>query len=595
MMLKPNKHFSVFMVIVLFLSACSLFDPKLDDDDSQLKTRLAQMIQAERGNLNAGEQMDFQFGSVLSGGGSVPNPNTPQGWIEMIDRYQMVSDIPIIYGADAVHGHNNVEGATIFPHNIGLGATNDPDLVKKIGVAVGEEMLATGVHWNFAPCLAVVQDIRWGRTYESYSEDSGIVSILGTSYIQGLQSTGIAASAKHYFADGGTLSGTSVRYNIDQGDVILSEEDLRRIHLYPYLSAINEADVLTIMVSFSSIDGVKMSESTYWITDVLKGELGFKGMVVSDWEAIHQLEGSLYDQVVKSINAGIDMLMEPNESKAVLDNLFKAVKNGDILMSRIEDALNRINFVKQELRLLNDSFPDSNPNLFNSVEHRQLAAEAVSKSLVLLKNEDILPLRKDMDILLIGPGADNAGLASGGWTITWQGQDNGSKFPQATTLLEAFKSVANQNGGSVTTNPSKIDSVDIVVLALAEMPYAEGEGDAVDLKLDGDFMHPDNTKAIEFAKNSNKPVITILSAGRPRIITSELEDWDAFVMAWLYGTEAQGITEVLYGDRDFTGKLPVTWPKSNDTFSLSSMNPDRDTTNILFDFGYGLTTSRPGQ
>jgi len=193
-----------------------------------------------------------------------------------------------------------------------------------------------------------------------------------------------------------------------------------------------------------------------------------------------------------------------------------------------------------------------------------------------------------MDILLIGPGADNAGLASGGWTITWQGQDNGSKFPQATTLLEAFQAVASQNGGSVTTNPSKIDDVDVVVLALAEMPYAEGEGDAVNLNLDGDFMHPENAKAIEFAKKTNKPVVTILTAGRPRIITSDLEDWDAFVMAWLYGTEAQGITDVLYGDMDFTGQLPVTWPKSNETFNLSSMNQDRDINNILFDFGYGL-------
>ena len=584
-----RKLIVYMMVLGLLLGGCAKPDPKPDDTQPTIEEKVAQMIQAERYSLTQSDQENYQLGSVLSGGGSVPSSNTPQGWIDLIASYQEVSDIPVIYGVDAVHGHNNANGATIFPHNIALGATNDPELIKKIGIAVGKELLATGVHWNFAPCLAVVQDIRWGRTYESYSENPQLVSDLGTAFIQGIQSTGIAATAKHYLADGGTIFGTSGgSYKIDQGDAQLDEETLRTIHLYPYLSAIAQGNVLSVMISFSSINGLKMHANDYWINDVLKDELNFKGLVVSDWEAIHQLEGSLYMQLVSAVNAGVDLLMEPNNWKNVYTTMLRAVKNGDIAEERIDDAFSRIQYVKEQLGLIDETFPQGKASDFNAEEHRALAREAVSKSLVLLKNNNVLPLSKSSNILLIGPGADNAGLASGGWTVSWQGEMNDSKLPQATTLKEAFESVANENGATIFSDVAQVDQADVVVVVLSETPYAEGVGDASDLGLSGNTMHPDNMAAIEFARTSKKPVVVLLNSGRPRVVGDEIDDWDALVMTWLYGSEAQGITDVLYGDLDFTGKLPVTWPKTSDTSNTSSMAGDRDMDNVLFDFGYGL-------
>lgn len=587
------SHFKKWISLLLTLTLIAGCAPKPIEvnEDEVLFKKIAQLVQAERNNFAYADSIDYTLGSVLSGGGSHPTSNNAAGWRNLVSQYQKQSPTPIIYGVDAVHGHNNLKGATIFPHNIGLGATQDEDLLYRIGVATGKEVSATGVHWNFAPTLAVAQDIRWGRTYESYSEDPNIVSSLGLAYIKGLQSTGIAATAKHFLADGATKFNPDSGYKLDQGDAPLDEETLRRIHLYPYYVAIQEGEVLTVMISYSSINGEKLHGSKYWITDVLKGELGFKGLVISDWEAIHQLEGSLYQQIVQSMNAGIDMLMQPYNWKSVVDTMFRAVKNNDISRERIDDAYERVMYVKTQLGLLDNTFEMANESVINSNEHKALAREAVAKSLVLLKNQNqVLPLQKTAKILLIGPGIDNAGLASGGWTFSWQGENSSQNLPQATTLKKAFEAVASAHGGMITTDRSKINEVDVVILALAELPYAEGVGDATDLSLTGSMMHPDNQDAINFAKTSNKPVVTILTAGRPRLIHEELKDWDAFVMAWLYGSEAAGITDVLYGDLDFTGKLPFTWPKTSNTDVISSQNSQRDVNQILFDIGYGLKT-----
>jgi beta-glucosidase len=585
-----TRYKSIFLLFIaaLLVSGCANEQAPVNEDEI-LRSKIAQLVQAERNNFTAQQWADYPLGSILSGGGSRPADDSPAGWRSMVENYQDSTSVAVIYGVDAVHGHNNLLGATIFPHNIGLGAANDEDLMRRIGIATGKEVSATGVHWNFAPTLAVVQDIRWGRTYESYSENPQIVSALGSAYIQGLQSVGIAATAKHFLADGATVFGTgSGSYLLDQGDAQLDEAEIRRVHLYPYLAAIREADVLTVMVSFSSINGDKMHASKYWLTDVLKGELGFKGLVISDWEAIHQLPGSLYQQIVLSINAGVDMLMEPFLWKESVDAMVRAVKNGDISKERIEDAYQRVMYVKEKLGLIDGSFEVYDESVIHSQEHQELAREAVSKSLVLLKNMGVLPLKKNAKILLIGPGADNAGLASGGWTFSWQGESTGNQLPQATTLKQAFESVAGVNGGMITTDVTKINEVDVVVLALAENPYAEGVGDANDLSLNGSLMNSANKEAIELAKLSKKPVVTILTAGRPRLVNEELKDWDAFVMAWLYGSEANGITDVLYGDVNFTGKLPFSWPKTSETGNISTENPNRDDSNIQFEFGFGL-------
>lgn len=585
-----TRYKSIFLLLIaaLLVSGCANKQPPVNEDEI-LRSKIAQLVQAERNNFTAQQWAEYPLGSILSGGGSRPADDSAFGWRSMVENYQKSTSVPVIYGVDAVHGHNNLLGATIFPHNIGLGAANDEDLMRRIGIATGKEVSATGVHWNFAPTLAVVQDIRWGRTYESYSENPQIVSKLGSAYIQGLQSVGIAATAKHFLADGATVFGTgSGSYLLDQGDAQLDEAEIRRVHLYPYLSAIRDAEVLTVMVSFSSINGDKMHASKYWLTDVLKGELGFKGLVISDWEAIHQLPGSLYQQIVLSINAGVDMLMEPFLWKESVDAMVRAVKNGDISKQRIEDAYQRVMYVKEKLGLLDGSFEVYDESVIHSQEHQELAREAVSKSLVLLKNNGVLPLKKTAKILLIGPGADNAGLASGGWTFSWQGESTGNQLPQATTLKQAFESVAGVHGGMITTDVTKINEVDVVVLALAENPYAEGVGDANDLSLNGSLMNSANKQAIELAKLSKKPVVTILTAGRPRLVNEELKDWDAFVMAWLYGSEANGITDVLYGDVNFTGKLPFSWPKTSETGNISTENPNRDDSNIQFEYGFGL-------
>ena len=590
---------SVVLALGLFsLSACSKTPEENPIDTLEervaamtLEEKLGQMVQAERNAASSAMVNDLNLGSILSGGGSHPNPNTPQGWLTMTTAFRNASlnsssGIPVLYGVDAVHGHNNLLGAVLFPHNIALGATRDADLVERIGAAVAIQLKATGVPWNFAPCVAVVQDIRWGRSYESFGENTDLVSDLGVAFTKGLQGEGVLATAKHYIADGGTDFNPANGYPIDQGDVSVDEATIRSIHLPPYVALIDEADVHSVMVSFSSINGKKVHGSKYWVTDVLKSELGFEGLVVSDWEAIHQLPGSLTFQVAAAVNAGVDLLMEPYQYESVLTALKQAVNANAIKIERVDDAVLRILKVKEWLGLLDG--PETAPSIDLAAD-QALAREAVAKSQVLLKNNGVLPLAKNTKILLVGPGVDNIALQAGGWSFSWQGESTSANFPNGTSILDAFTTVAEANGGSVTTDKSKINQVDVVVVVLAEKAYAEGVGDSPDLSLTGKMSHPDNASALNVAKLSKKPVVTLLLSGRPLIVTEELKNWDAFVMSWQFGTEAAGVTDVLYGDVPFTGKLPVTWPKTEEANLTSSMLLNRDTSLIEFDYGFGLT------
>jgi len=590
-------------VLVIVLVAFSLVSCKKEPEviltpleeklaSMTLDEKLGQMIQAERYSIDVTKIQNTNMGSVLSGGGSHPNPNTVQGWLDLTSDLNHgalsgSAELPLLYGIDAVHGHNNLKGAVLFPHNIALGATHDADLLERIGKATAVQLKATGISWDFAPCLAVVQDVRWGRTYESYSENTDLVSSLGAAFIKGLQSEGLMATAKHFIGDGGTVfDDTKNSYMLDQGNVTLSEAQIRDLFLPPYVAAIEE-NVLSVMVSFSSIDDEKMHASKYWITDVLKTELGFKGVVVSDWEAIHQLPGSLLSQVAASVNAGVDILMEPNAWRDVLGALKRAVENDMVPMSRIDDAVMRILYVKDELDL--ENFGSAS---LDDAGDKALAREAVAKSQVLLKNDGVLPLAKNADILLIGPGVNNAGLQNGGWSFSWQGESTGLNFPNATTLLAAFTEVATANGGHIYTDLKDASKADIVVLVLAEKPYAEGIGDTADLSLTGALAHEGNFDAIKQAQLTKKPVVTLLLTGRPLLVDEYLEDWDALVASWLFGTEAQGVTDVLYGDLPFSGTLSFTWPKTTEADQTSSMLPNRDMTKVQFDIGFGLTISK---
>ncbi|MFS1517288.1 glycoside hydrolase family 3 protein [Bacillus sp. SCS-151] len=554
-----------------------------------LDEKIGQMTQVDRRYLNSDNDIaSYHIGSLLSGGGSAPNPNTPEAWADMYDQYQSIAlssnlQIPIIYGIDAVHGHNNVYGATIFPHNIGLGATRNPTLLKEIGEATAKEVAGTGIDWTFAPCLCVNRNERWGRTYESYGEDPEIASSYST-IIEGLQGTSlndpssILANAKHWVGDGGTLGGD------DQGDTIISEQELRDIHIAPFIDAI-EKGVGSVMISYSSWNGEKLHGHKYLITDVLKGELGFTGFVVSDWAAIDQLPGDYASDVQTSINAGIDMVMVPDDYRTFINTLRTEVNEGRVSISRIDDAVERILTKKFELGLFEQPFTDRTfTSTIGSQEHRNIARDAVRQSQVLLKNDNsILPLSKDLNkIFVAGKNADNIGNQSGGWTISWQGS-SGDITP-GTTILEGIQSTVSQNT-EVTYNERAIgldSSYDVAVVVIGETPYAEGNGDRpTNLGLDRTDI-----ATLQKIKRSGVPTVVILVSGRPMIVTDQLENWDAFIAAWLPGTEGQGVSDVLFGDYNFTGTLPLSWPRTEDQIPINVGDTPYDP---LFPYGFGLT------
>lgn len=567
-----------------------------------LAEKIGQMTQIEKNSIPPEDVANYFIGSVLSGGGGNPTPNNLQAWREMVQTYMRSAletrlAIPLIYGVDAVHGHNNVFGATIFPHNIGLGATRDADLVERIARATAREVLATNVHWDFAPAVSVPQDFRWGRTYEGYSENTALVSELGAAYVRGLQAEQehgewVLASVKHYVGDGGTTwdsrkdvhqagmgnwQAASSNWRIDQGDTRVDEETLRRVHLAPYKDAI-DAGAENIMVSFSSWNGLKMHAHEYLLTQVLKGEWGFKGFLVSDWMALTHLSANEYETVVIAINAGLDMVMVPYDYKTFIQQLTLAVEKGDVPLSRIDDAVERILRVKFILGLFEQSMTDESYLAdFGGENHRVIAREAVQKSLVLLKHEgDVLPLKAGETIGLAGQGADDIGLACGGWTITWQGGTG--TITEGTTLLEGLKI---QTDVIYRPNGDFNQHVETAIVVVSEKPAAEGEGDCEDLTL-----YPEDTALIERVRAQCDQLILVIYAGRPRIVTHIVQHCDAIVMAWLPGSEAHAIADVLLGDVAFTGKLPVTWIASMDQLPLSQF--EASGANPMWKFGHGL-------
>jgi beta-glucosidase len=564
-----------------------------------LDEKIGQMTLVEKDSITGDAVLQYFVGGVLSGGGGAPASNNTQEWAKMVDNFQEAAlktrlGIPIIYGVDAVHGHGNLKGAVIFPHNIGLGATRDPDLVKRIAQATAAEMAATNIRWNYAPVVAVGQDIRWGRTYEVFSENTGLVTEMGVAYLEGLQGESLSdymsvlATPKHYLGDGGTLWGTSKHgnYKIDQGDMQVDEATLRALYLPPY-QAVVEAGAQSIMVSFSSWNGTKMHAQNYLLTEVLKNELGFEGFLVSDWQAIDQIDRDYYKAVVTAINAGIDMNMVPSDYRKFIETMKQAVQNGDISEERIDDAVRRILVVKFNMGLFEQPF--SNPDLFNLVgnqEHRTLAREAVAKSLVLLKNgNNALPVAKNTPLIfLAGEGADDIGIQCGGWTIKWQGSVG--PITPGTTIKDAIQATAS---GRVQYNRfGKYDNVldengqpaiaDVGIVVVSEKPYTEGEGDSDDLVLSQAYVD-----LIARVRERSQKVVVLMISGRPLMIAEALDMADAWVAAWLPGTEGQGVADVLFGDMPFTGKTPFTWPASMDQLPVGSSQGSP-----LFPFGYGI-------
>ncbi|MGW3345707.1 glycoside hydrolase family 3 N-terminal domain-containing protein [Nonomuraea rubra] len=561
-----------------------------------LDEKLGQMTQAERGSVSESDVTTYRLGSVLSGGGSAPSPNTATGWADMYDRYQNAAlatplGIPMIYGVDAVHGHNNVHGATIFPHNIGLGATRDPALAERIGRAVAEEVSGTGIDWNFAPCLCVARNDRWGRTYESFGETPDLPSSMA-SIITGMQGStldgpaSVLATAKHYVGDGGTTNGT------DQGDTQLSEADLRAIHLPPFEEAV-ERGVGSVMISFSSWNGTKLHGHQHLITTVLKGELGFDGFVVSDWNGIDQIDGApgtSAQDVRTAVNAGIDMFMVPVEWRRFLDLLRAEVQAGRVTTARVDDAVRRVLTKKFELGLFEKPRTDrSYTSTVGSAAHRALAREAVAKSQVVLKNAgNVLPLaRTGGKLFVAGKSADDIGNQSGGWTISWQGSSG--NITTGTTILQGIRNTVG-SGTTVTysRDGSGIDgSYRAAIAVVGETPYAETQGDRPgSLGLDTADLN-----TIATLRASGVPVIVVLVSGRPMDIASQLSGWNALVAAWLPGTEGQGVADVLFGAAQPTGKLPMTW------MSSASQQPINagDGKTPLFAQGYGLTYQPSGE
>ena len=568
-----------------------------------LTEKVGQMTQIEKNSLEPEDVTQYALGSVLSGGGGYPKEgNTPEIWAKMAAAFQQAAlatrlAIPIIYGVDGVHGHNNMREAVIYPHNIGLGATRDATLVERIGHFTANEILATNIHWNFAPAVSVPQDIRWGRTYEGYSENTDVVSELGAAYVRGLQAGGVSASVKHFVGDGGTTwdstrpipwipgywQSEDDRWSLDQGVTEVDEATLREVHLRPYAAAI-AAGAKNIMVSYNTWDGLKLHGHKYLLTDVLKEEMGFKGFLISDYKAIDQLDPDYYACVVKAINAGMDMIMVPFDAAMFIETLTDAVAKGDVPLSRIDDAVKRILLVKFEFGLFERPF--AAPALREQIgceTHRATAREAVQKSLVLLKNEGVLPLPKETaDMLMAGVPAHDIGYQCGGWSIEWQGK-TGAITPGSTLLQGVQEVVQGDVGYSPTGDFAASAKASVGIIVIAEPPYAEGEGDKGDLSLTADQV-----ALIHKVRPHCDKLLLIIYSGRPLIITDQLDLCDAVVAAWLPGSEGAAISEVLFGDVPFTGKLPYSWPRSMSQVPLSTLVASGESP--LFPFGHGLTT-----
>jgi beta-glucosidase len=553
-----------------------------------LEQKVGQMTQADIRSITPDDVRRYYIGSILNGGGAWPAMNmhsTVDDWLKLSDafyRASMATDmkvkVPVIWGTDAVHGHNNVYGATLFPHNIGLGAAHDPALVERIGRATAEQVRATGISWTFAPTLAVVQNPRWGRTYESYSSDPALVRAYGEAMVRGLQGrlgspTSVLATAKHYLGDGGTFHGK------DQGETRTSEANLARTHAAGYYGAL-KANVRTVMVSYSSFTDTatgkrwgKMHGNAHLVGDVLKRRLGFDGLVVSDWNGIGQVPGCTNWHCPRAINAGIDLVMVPDDWKKFIASTEADVRAGRIPMSRIDDAVSRIVRVKLEAGLFNASpatgaHPDA--SVLHSPAVRARAREAVRKSLVLLKNDGVLPLRRTARVLLVGKGADSLPMQAGGWSLTWQGDNtNTSDFPFADTLLSAMRKSLGAGNVDYSADGKGVDvrKYGAIVMVAAEKPYAEGAGDIpFPASMRHTSRYPQDLAALERVSGKGVPVVTLLYSGRPVAANDLINRSDAFIAAWLPGTEGMGLADMLLAGAngrpafDFTGRLPFDWP-----------------------------------
>ena len=564
-----------------------------------LEQKVAQMIQPEIRDVSVEDQRRYGFGSVLNGGGSFPGGDkhaSPSDWLALADAFYDASldrslgsaGIPVIWGTDAVHGHNNVYGATLFPHNIGLGATHNPALAGRIAEATAREVRATGQDWIFAPTVAVAVDPRWGRTYESFSSQPDLVTSFVAPVVEGLQSQQTIATAKHFIGDGGTRRGE------DQGDTVLPLDELMRIHGPGYEAAI-EAGVLTIMASFSSWNGQKVHGSRQLLTEVLKEGMGFDGVVVSDWNGIGQVRYCSNDDCAQAINAGIDMVMVPEEWKAFMDTTLQQVRDDVIPQARIDDAVRRILRVKLRAGLIDDPRPPSaraaeQPvGTLGAPAHRALAADAVRQSLVLLKNNDeLLPLKPTADILVAGSAADDIARQSGGWTLSWQGTGNSQEdFPGATSIFQGIQQQVI-SGGRVRLRQDGAyeEKPDVAVIVFGEDPYAEGVGDVAHLSHSA--RYPEDLALMRRLQEDGVPVVGVFITGRPAWTNPELNASNAFVVAWLPGSEGSAVADVLFavpGDEyDFRGQLPMPWPAHDaDPAGAADVVPA-----ALFPAGYGL-------
>lgn len=600
-------------------------DPALEARVSELLARMSleekvgQVIQADIGSVTPADVRTFHLGSVLNGGNSGPGGNDrapPAEWLALADAFYAASTdtsdggvgIPVIWGTDAVHGHGNIVGATVFPHNIGLGATRDPDLVRRIAEITAREIAVTGMDWNFAPTVAVARNDRWGRTYEAYSEDPDLVRVLAAAHVEGLQGAldnpdrldakHVVATAKHFIGDGGTLDG------IDQGDNRSTVEELLTLHGAGYRAAI-AAGVETIMASYNSWHGRKVHGYPPLLTRLLKEHWGFDGFVIGDWNAHGQVDGCTNMSCPAAINAGLDMFMAPDSWRGLYANTLESVRAGEIAMQRLNDAVRRILRVKIRAGLLDRSRPSERPlagrfDLLGAPAHRAVAREAVRKSLVLLKNEgSVLPIAADARVLIAGPAADDIGRQSGGWTVSWQGDGNSREyFPHGQSIRQGIEQAIDAAGGHAEYRADGhwTERPDVAVLVFGELPYAEGAGDVPDVDFRPQEGHAPLRTLAQW-QDASIPAVCVLLSGRPLFVGPELERCDAFVAAWLPGPAGGGVADVLIGDAegapryDFTGKLSFSWPRSPEDVAVNVADPDYEP---LFAFGYGLQFAATG-
>lgn len=562
-----------------------------------LDQKAAQMVQGAVYNMPDNLMKEKCYGSILSTFGE--NFLSASQWKNMILKYQKEAisseaGVPYIYGNDQVHGLAGCRGAVIFPHNIGIGAANDKELTYQMGLAVADEAKLTGMLWSFSPCVSVAQDPRWGRTYESFSSETGMVAELGASYTRGLTDGGLIPCAKHFFADGNVLYGTGENSEgekrlIDRGDAKLSEAEIQDL-LKVYQAQI-DAGVKTIMISHSSVNGIKMHANEKYIS-ILKKDMGFQGFIVSDWNSIHNIPGdNLKDQTITAVNAGIDMLMEDSKFEDCRKYIVEAVNEGKISMDRVNDAVSRILTVKKEMGIIDDPMMEkvtTKESSMGSQEYRDLARTLVEESLVLLKNDNnILPIKKGTKIYVTGPAANDVGAQCGGWTFTWLGStdadNHGRKWiPEGKTIIDGLNQLAGEYNLTIITDPAKAAEADLTLLCLGEKTYTEWKGDSADINITGSLGLTGNKKAIDQAKSLGHPTVALIVSGRNVIISDYMNQWDGIVMCYLPGSEGDGIANVLTGKKLFKGTLPMPY---------YSRVEDIRTDQVLYPVGYGLTYS----